>query len=210
MSPILAPFFCMKYSILFSFYIVMFLVQGQHKVFKISSPDNISTAGLLFGSEVDMQSHSWSGSACQNVQWNNIADNESANSQIYETVSSTSLNCISTEVPFGQGVPQLFLLCASKMKNDVFTDKIAIAEAPILSPTHSNAGVIDFWINVHNANRIFLVSATFSTNDPNASLPLTIWYTLLLICTHVGKSEGRRSSLPTSMLLYNLSPSCRI
>ena len=100
---------------------------------------------------------------------------------------------MSTEVSFEQGIPQLFLLCASKMKNNELIDKSAKAEAPVLSPTHNNADVAVFWLNVHKADKIFFTSAIFSTNDPNVSLPLTISHTLPFICTHVGRSKGRRS-----------------
>ena len=68
---------------------------------------------------------------------------------------------MSTEVPFEQGIPQLFLLYASKIKSNELIDKSAIAEAPVLSPTHNNADVAVFWMNVHKADKIFFASAIF-------------------------------------------------
>ena len=64
-------------------------------------------------------------------------------------------------------------------KNDVSIDKSASAEDPVLSPIHNNADVVVFWMNVHNANKSFLVSVIFSTKYPNASLPLTISHTII-------------------------------
>ena len=123
---------------------------------------------------------------------------------------SMSLKCMSIEVPFGQGIPELSLLCASNINSDVLINISEIEEDPVLSPTHNSADVIVLWRNVHNTNRISFVFVIFSTNDPYASLPLTTSHTLLFICTHVDKSDSKRSSWPTSILQYSLSPSYRM
>ena len=121
-----------------------------------------------------------------------------------------SLNSMSTAEPFAQGSPELSLLWESKIYIDVFLDSSVMADDPVLSPKHSSAEVLVVMMNVHRTDNILIVFIMLFVNDPNACLPSTRWIIVLLICTHVGKSVGNSRSCPTSILLYNLSPSWRM
>ena len=76
------------------------------------------------------QSHDVAGTGCQNVQWNSLAAKESANSQINETVLCMLSNCMSTAVPFAEGIPETSLLCESKIHIELSCDNTVTAEDP--------------------------------------------------------------------------------
>ena len=98
-------------------------------MFIISSSDRTSIEGLLFPSNIS-QSQDLAVTECQNVQWNSLAAKESANSQINETVLCMLLNCMSTAVPCAEGIPEIFLLCGSKIYIEVSCDNTVTTEDP--------------------------------------------------------------------------------
>ena len=61
---------------------------------------------------------------------NILAARESANSQTNETVLCMSSNCMSTAVPFAEGIPEQSLLCESKIYIELSCDNTVIAEDP--------------------------------------------------------------------------------
>ena len=100
----------------------------------------MSIGGILLLRNVS-QSQDVAATECQNVQWNSLAAKQSANSQINETVLCMSSNCMSTAVPFAEGIPEPFLLCESKIYIELSCDNTVTAEDPDLSPKDIKADV---------------------------------------------------------------------
>ena len=89
----------------------------------------MSIEELLFPSNIS-QSQDAAVTECQNVKWNSLAAKESTNSQINETVLCMLLNHMSTAVPCAEGIPEIFLLCGSKIYIELSCDNTVIAEDP--------------------------------------------------------------------------------